>query len=273
MSELSSRQLLEHNKTGRAASRKRDARLFALPGWLIALLIGLLVLIGVIPGTRGAGALCVLLSVGGCVWELNHWARIWRNQQRIAQSAQAHAVKKARRQARQTEQKDQQQQRKATQAHARRNKAQRDYAENEAQIDRAIRYMAEQDAHFREVMRETSRLQSLDAVAFRAEAEHIFAMRGLPLQKETVFNDDTLRLLRLPDNSLELALFAEDAAAIGVADVERLEHARQQTNATRAYLIGRGSFTAPALRLSVRFPMTCVEANLLAHWKFIAETE
>lgn len=258
MGTLSTRQLLEHNKSGHGAGRKRDARLFVLPGWLGALLLGLLVLFGLIPGTRSAGALCVLLSAGGCMWELNHWARIWRNRQRIAQSAQTHAAKKIRRQARQTEQSSQQQHRKAIQARAKQAHTLRNQAEREAQAERAQQEAAQRFAHFAQVTREAERLQSLNTNAFRAEAERIFAMRGLNPQNEAAPNDIVLR-------------FADSNVA--VADVEAIAAERQQANASRAYLVGRDGFTPAAVRLSQRFPITLVEPQLLAQWKITTETK
>ena len=258
MGELSSPQPLEHNTTGRAAGRKRDARLFVLPGWLAALLVGLLVLIGVVPGTSGAGALCVLVSVGGCVWELNHWARVWRNRQRIALSAQAHAAKKANRQARQTEQNNQRQQRKEVQVKAKQAHTLRNQAEREAQIERAQQEAAQRSARFAQVTREAERLQSLNTSAFRAEAERIFAAHELNSRNESASVNTVFR-------------FAEGSVA--VADVEAIEAERQQANAARACLIGRDGFTTAAVRLSQRFPITFVEPQLLAQWKITAEEE
>ena len=242
----------------RAAERNQKSRLLALPGWFAALVLGLLVLSGVVPGTRGAGALCALMGIGGCAWELNYWARSWRNQQRFAQSARAHAAKKSKRQARNAEQQTLQKHRAIMHAQTQAKQRQQQQAERQAQAEQVAQETAQRSARFAQVASEAERLQSLEADAFRAEAERIFAEHRLQLQQEAVTNNPVVR-------------FAEDAVA--VADVEALEAERQQQAATRAYLIGRDGFTPAAVRLSQRFPITLVEPQLLAQWKITSNTE
>ena len=249
--------------------------------WVVVLLAGLAGLAGLVPATRGAGALGTVLGAGGCAWEVARWLRGWQLQRQDRQKAEARAemqaAQKIKRQVRQTEQQTRRQQNKTAQAQVKQAQEQQRQAERQAQVERAAFENALRASRFAQVAAEAERLQCLDAVSFRAEVEAIFALRGLQsADKRDSANQNNgsaalLRFAPLPNNRLEIAQFAGEDTPAAVADVETLEQARQQADADHAYLIGRNGFTPAAVRLAQRFPVTFVEPQLLAQWKITSE--
>ena len=139
---------------------------------------------------------------------------------------------------------------------------------------------------FAAVSVEAARLQALPHAAWISALTDIFALRGLRLQTDKVraafdvsaanahppapdsIIDDVLDMtfVRVEDGSLCVArVLPHDRTGV-VADVEILEQRRQQTGAQQAYLVGRDGFSAQAVRLAPRLPLTLIEPNLLAQW-------
>jgi hypothetical protein len=246
--------------------------------YLVVLLLGVAIWSGSAPGAHQSGILTMLVGMGGCVWELGQWWRALRRRRAVQEREQARRELKVVRAERRTEQQAREQQQRQTHLRTARQRAQTRQAARQTQAELKTQVEAQHNARFQAIVEEASRLQTLPDTRFQAELPSLFALRGLRLQSdapspETYAASDLpaklwdMRLLRLADKSVEVARSLPQGHTAAVADVEALEQWRQSEGASHAYLVSRSGFSAQAVRLAARFPVTLVEPQQLAQWQ------
>ena len=247
--------------------------------YLVVLLLGAAIRAGHAPGANQSGIVTMLVGAGGCAWELAQWARTIQRQRTAQERQRERKELKATRAERRSEQQERERQQRQMHLRAARQRAQTLQATRYAQAEQKAQTEAQRAARFQAVVAEASRLQALPDAPFLAELPFLFATRGLHLQYAApsgIEADADLsagtwdrHLLRVADEkeSIEVARCLTQGRAVAVSDVEALEQWRQVEGATHAYLVSRSGFSAQAVRLAARFPLTLVEPQLLAQWQ------
>ncbi len=261
--------------------------------YAIVTALGAAMLAGHRTGATATGSVTLLTGIGGCAWELARRLRSLSKQRashalQIAR-AQARTELKITRSERKTNQNTQRRHERQTLRRAIHERAQAQRTERNVQNERGTRERAQRSARFTALSAEAARLQALPEPAWISALTDVFALRGLRLQTDaapaassesaefamnaSLTASDALPggmcdmlFVRVEDGGMCVArVLPHDRAGV-VADVESLEQRRQQAGSQQAYLIGRGGFSAQAVRLAPRLPLTLVEPNLLAQW-------